>query len=251
MLKEAVDTYLAVRRATGFKLQDDAWYLSSFARFASAQGETHVVAQTAITWAGLARSESQRAARLKAVIRFARFSRAADDRHELPPQGVFRPQRHRPIPYLFSPEEIQALMAHAAQLGPAGSLRPQMYSTLIGLLAATGLRISEALGLCFQDMTPDGLVIRETKFRKSRLVPLHPTTRAALEAYLVKRTQLATEDEHVFVSLRRRPLSRTTVYPTFTRLLAAAGVPRTSGHSKPRLIDFRHNPAYRPMSCKA
>ena len=70
MLKEAVDTYLAVRRATGFKLQDDAWYLSSFARFASAQGETHVVAQTAITWAGLARSESQRAARLKAVIRF-------------------------------------------------------------------------------------------------------------------------------------------------------------------------------------
>jgi integrase/recombinase XerD len=143
--------------------------LSSFARFASAQGETHVVAQTAMTWAGLARSESQRATRLKAVIRFARFSRAADARHELPPQGVFRPQRHRPVPYLFRPEEIQALMAHAAQLGPAGSLRPQMYSTLIGLLAATGLRISEALGLCFRNITPDGLVMRETKFRKSRL----------------------------------------------------------------------------------
>jgi integrase/recombinase XerD len=123
MLKEAVDTYLAVRRATGFKLQDDAWYLASFARFASAQGETHVVAQTAMTWAGLARSESQRATRLKAVIRFARFSRAADARHELPPQGVFRPQRHRPVPYLFRPEEIQALMAHAAQLGPAGTSR--------------------------------------------------------------------------------------------------------------------------------
>jgi integrase/recombinase XerD len=123
MLKEAVDIYLAVRRATGFKLQDDAWYLSSFARFASAQGETHVVAQTAMTWAGLARSESQRATRLKAVIRFARFSRAADARHELPPQGVFRPQRHRPVPYLFRPEEIQALMAHAAQLGPAGTSR--------------------------------------------------------------------------------------------------------------------------------
>jgi integrase len=75
---------------------------------------------------------------------------------------------------------------------------------------------------------------------KIDLVPLHPTTRAALEAYLVKRTQLATADEHVFVSLRRRPLSRTTVYPTFTRLLAAAGVPCTSGRSKPRLIDLRH-----------
>jgi len=131
MLTQAVDTYLAVRRATGFKLQDDAWYLYSFARFASTQGDTHVVAPTAITWAGLARSESQRATRLKAVIRFARFSRAVDDRHELPPQGVFSSQRHRPVPYLFSHEEIQALMSHAAQLGPAGSLRPQMYSTLL------------------------------------------------------------------------------------------------------------------------
>jgi integrase/recombinase XerD len=240
MFTQAVDTYLAVRRATGFKLQDDAWYLYSFARFASTQGDTHVVAQTAITWAGLARSESQRATRLKAIIRFARFSRAADDRHELPPQGVFSPQRHRPVPYLFSHEEIQALMSHAAQLGPAGSLRPQMYSTLIGLLAATGLRISEALRLCFRDITPDGLVIRETKFHKSRLVPLHPTTREALEAYLIKRAQLVTEDEHVFVSLQRRPLSRMTVYPTFTRLLVAAGLPRTSGRSKPRLIDLRH-----------
>ncbi|MGE3537300.1 MAG: tyrosine-type recombinase/integrase [Candidatus Tectimicrobiota bacterium] len=240
MLKEAVETYLAIRRATGFKLQDDAWYLASFAQLASAQGETHIVAQTAITWAGLARSESQRAVRLQAVIRFARFSRATDTRHELPPQGVFSPRRQRSVPYLFSQEEIQALMSHAAQLGPPGSFRPQMYSTLIGLLAATGMRISEALGVCFRDITPDGLVIRETKFRKSRLVPLHSTTRAALEACVTQRTQLATDDEQVFVSLRRRPLSRTTVYPTFTRLLAATGVPRTSGHSKPRLIDLRH-----------
>lgn len=240
MLKEAVDTYLSIRRATGFKLQDDEWYLNSFAQFASAQDETHVIAQTAITWASLAKSEPQRAARLKAVIRFARFSRATDNRHELPPQGVFNSQRQRPVPYLFSHEEIQDLMVQAAQLGPAGSLRPHMYRTLIGLLAATGLRISEALGLCFQDITPDGLIIREAKFQKSRLVPLHPTTHVALETYLVKRKQIATESEHVFVSLRRRPLRRASVYPTFTRLLAAASVPRTPGRSKPRLVDFRH-----------
>jgi integrase/recombinase XerD len=240
MLKDAVDTYLAVRRAGGFKLQDDELYLNSFVRFATARGDTHVVTKTAIAWAGRSRSEPQRATRLKTIIRFARFSRATDRRHELPPHGVFNPQRQRPVPYLFSEQEIQTLMAHAAQLGPAGSLRPSVYSTLIGLLAATGLRISEALGLCFQDITPDGLVIRETKFRKSRLVALHPTTRVALEDYLVKRTQLATDDEHLFVSLRRRRLSRTVVYPTFRQLCTAAGLPRTPDRSQPRLIDFRH-----------
>jgi integrase len=240
MLKDDVDTYLAVRRAGGFKLQDDELYLHSFARFATARGDTHVVTQTAIAWARKSRSEAQRATRLKTVIRFARFSRATDSRHEIPPRGVFNPQRQRPIPYLFRDDEVQALMAHAARLGPTGSLRPHMYRTLIGLLAATGLRISEALGLCFQDVTPDGLVIRETKFRKSRLVPLHPTTRAALEDYLLKRTRLATDDDHLFVSLRRRRLSRTAVYPTFRRLFAAAGLPRTPARSQPRLIDFRH-----------
>ena len=101
------------------------------------------------------------------------------------------------------------------------------------------MRITEALGLWLQDLTPDGVVIRETKVRKSRVVPLPPPTRAALEAYVVQRTQRTTDDEHLFVSLRHRPLRRTTVYPTFRRLLAAAGVPWTPGRSRPRLIDFR------------
>jgi integrase/recombinase XerD len=240
MLKDAVETYLAIRRAAGFKLHDDALYLYDFARFATTRGGTHVVAQTAIAWAEQTRSEPQRATRLKAVIRFARFSRAADHHHELPPQGLFCAQRRRPTPYLFSDEEVQALMTHAMQLGPAGSLRPHTYSTLIGLLAATGLRISEALGLRFHDITPDGLVMRETKFRKSRLVPLHPTTRAALERYLGKRTQLAVVEDHLFVSLWGRPLKRTTVSTTFVHLLAAAGLPRKPGQARPRLIDLRH-----------
>jgi integrase/recombinase XerD len=115
-----------------------------------------------------------------------------------------------------------------------------MYSPLLGVLAATGLRIAEALGLCCQDVTPDGLVMRETTCRKSRFGPLHPTPRAALEESLVKHTHLTTDDAHRFVSLRHRPLRRTTVYPTFRRLLAAAGVPRTPGRAPPRLIDGRH-----------
>ena len=100
-----------------------------------------------------------------------------------------------------------------------GSLRPHTYRTLLALLAVTGVRISEALALRFKDVTPDGLVIRETKFRKSRLVPVHETTTSALQAYLAKRCELALDDDHLFVSQRRRPLSYYTVVDTFHALL--------------------------------
>jgi integrase/recombinase XerD len=251
MLKEAVDTYLAVRRAAGFALRDEALYLNGFVRFATAQGETRVVAHTAITWAGQTSSEFQRATRLKAVIRFARFSRVTDSRHEIPPHGVFSAHSRRPTPYLFSDEEVRALMTHAAQLGPVGSLRPHTYSTLLGLLAATGLRISEALGLCFADITPDGLVIRQTKFRKSRLVPIHATTRAALDQYLLQRRQLGVTEDHLFLSRRHHPLRRNTVSKTFVHLFAAAGLPHQKGRRRPRLIDFRHTFASRALSSSA
>lgn len=241
MLKNAVDTYLGVRRAAGFKLKDDAFYLHHFVRFATVCGDTHVTSQTAIAWAGQASSESQRATRLKVIIRFALFSRAADDKHEVPPAGVFCFQRQRPIPYLYTEAEIQALMAATARLGPAGSFRPLMYHTLIGLLAATGLRISEALGLRFKDIMADGLLIHQTKFYKSRIVPLHPTTRIALDEYLVERGKLAAVDDHLFISKWRRRMCRQAVYHTFKELLRAAGLPRQSEQPRPRLIDFRHS----------
>jgi len=197
-----------------------------------------VVTQTAIAWAAQAPSEPQRATRLHAVGRFAHFSHAADRRHELPPQGLFAARRQRPTPYLFRDEEIQALMRHALQLPPIDSLRPHTYCTLIGLLAATGLRISEALGLRFPDMTVDGLVIRETKFRKTRLVPLHPTTQAALDRYRVRRTQWMAADDHLFVSLRGRRLHRTAISHTFVALLAAAGLAHPLGRPRPRCSIF-------------
>ncbi len=240
MLNNAIDSYLAVRRAGGFKLKGDEHYLHSFARFALDQGDTHVVARTAIAWAEQARSEPQRANRLNVVIRFARFNRVIDNRHEIPPSNVFCAHRRRPTPYLYTEKEVQALMNHAAQLGPLGSLRPHTYSTLIGLLAATGLRISEALGLHLKDLTADGLVIRETKFRKNRLITLHETTRVALEQYQIKRAHVAAFDDHLFVTCRHRALDQDVVYKTFHQLLNAAGLPRQSGQPRPRLIDFRH-----------
>ena len=240
MLNDALDTYLAVRRAAGFDLVDDERNLRSFVRFASAQSDNYVVADTAIAWARQANAEPQRGNRLKKVIRFARFSHAADARHEVPPQGVFCAQRKRPTPYLYTEEEIERLMAQTASLGPPSSQRVETYRTLIGLLAATGMRIGEAIGLCFHDVTADGLLIRETKFHKSRMLPLHPSTQAALEQYIRRRRQFMATDDHVFVSSRHRPLTHDAIYPTFIKLLTAAGLPRLPGQPRPRLIDFRH-----------
>jgi integrase/recombinase XerD len=248
MLMQAVNTYLAIRRAADFKLDAVERYLRDFAQFATARGATHVVTHTAIAWAGQATSEPQRHNRLNVVVRFARFSHAEDPRHDIPPTRVFCGQRHRPTPYLFREQDIQALVTQATYLGPPGSLRPYTYSTLLALLAVTGLRLSEALALRFQDVTPDGLVIRATKFRKSRLVPLHQTTTAAVQRYLGKRCALALDDTHLFVSGQRRPLSYHTVRETFHQLVAAAGIPVAPGRRRPRLMDLRHTFASRALA---
>jgi integrase len=236
-----------MRRAAAFKLDAAERSLRSFAQCATAQGDTHVVTQTAITWAEQGASELQRHNRLSVVMRFARFSHADDPHHDIPPARVFCGRRQRPTPYLFSEEDIQAVLAQAARLGPPGSLRPHTYRTLLALMAVTGLRPSEALALRCKDLTPDGLVIRETKFRKNRLVPLRETTTAALQHYLARRSEYTLDDDHPFVSRRRRPLRYHTVVDTFHQLLAAAGLPAEPQRRRPRLMDFRHTFASRAL----
>jgi len=247
MLIQAVETYPANRPAAEFKLRGGGAHLAKFSEFATVQGDTHVVTHTAIAWAAQGASEPQRHNRLSVVVRFARFSHADDPRHEVPPARLFAGHRRRRTPYLFREEDLQALLAQAARLGPPDSLRPHTYRTLLGLLAVTGLRISEALALRFKDITPDGLVIRETKFRKSRLVPLHATTTAALQAYVTKRGALVLDDDHLFVSGRQRPLSYFTVVDTFHQLLAAVSIPTDPDRPRPRLMDLRHTFASRAL----
>jgi integrase/recombinase XerD len=138
-------------------------------------------------------------------------------------------------------------VAHAQRLGPAGSLRPHTYSTLFGLLAATGLRVAEARALLLSDIMPDGLRVRESKFKKSRLVPLHETTWAALERYLERRQRVAGNSPHLFGSRRGSKLSHTVVIQTFHKVLQAAGIPSEPGKSHPRLMDLRHTFATRAL----
>ena len=174
MLK-AIETYLALRRATGFAMLNAEYLLKSFAAFAIEHGQTHVHTQTAIDWAARGPSVAQRDARLKAVCRFVRHVRVEDPRHELPPVNHFGARKTRRSPHIYSAAEIDRLIEAALRLRPKGGLRSRTYATLIALLSVAGLRISEALKLTVADVTRDGLLIRETKFRKTRLVPLHTT----------------------------------------------------------------------------
>ena len=246
MLTQAVMTYLAVRRATGFALRCEGFQLKSFAAFAQAKKKRYVSSDTAIEWAGLARSVSQRARRLGTVIRFARYLRAEDERHEVPPAifGVEKPPR--PAPYILTPEQTQQLIDAASRL-VYRTLRRATYSTLFSLLACTGLRVSEAIRLRFEDVTPDVLVIRNTKFRKSRLVPLHDTARAGLERYLQQRRPFAPFDDHVFVSSRGKPLRLVDVDRAFRDAVKQIGLPHGLGRARPTPHSLRHAFAVRAL----
>lgn len=247
MLSRAIDSYLAVRRATGFELVVDAGLLRNFARFATDRAETHVRRQTVIDWAAQAPSPGQRERRLGMVRRFAAHSRAEDAAHELVPRHVFAHKRTRPLPYLFSAGELRQLLAATACLRPKGSLRPLTYYTFFGLLAATGLRVSEALHLALDDITPDGLVIRQTKFRKSRLVPVHETTAAVLDRYLTRRRNVARSETRVFLATTGRPLTYPMVNGTFHFLLRFVELRPPSGQRAPRIHGLRHLFAVRAL----
>jgi len=148
MLAQAVESYLAVRRACGFELKSQGNLLRSYAIYSDARGKHHVCSETAIEWAGLTRSVHQRAHRLGQVIRFARYVRAEDQSHELPPAVFGGENRQRPTPYIFSKDNILRLVQAASQ-SSYRSLRQKTYSTLFALLACTGLRYNGKIRLDF------------------------------------------------------------------------------------------------------
>jgi integrase len=175
---------------------------------------------------------------------------AEDHRHEVPPKGVFGYRKRRKPPFIYTRQHIEQLIGAASRLHPSGSLRPRTYATLIALLVVTGLRVSEALALRFDDVTPDGLTIRRTKFKKSRLVPLHESAIAGLGRYLALRRDAPAQTDHIFIGLYGRPLARSAVQWTFLNLLKEIGLCPSLGARRPRIHDLRHTMAVRALeSC--
>ncbi|MCP4605223.1 MAG: tyrosine-type recombinase/integrase [Proteobacteria bacterium] len=247
MLMEKVDDYLALRRAAGYALEVPEYHLRNFARFAAKRKETLICASMVIEWASQAPSLNQREHRLQVVLRFARHLQAEDPRHEVPPKGIFRRRRTRPTPYIWTPQEVTLLLQAAARLEPQDSLRPHMYSTLFALLHVTGLRISEALALEFDDFDSDTLLVRETKFKKSRRIPLHHTAVAGLQRYIEHRRRVTTEHKLLFISVRGRRLDRSSVGWVFRRLLKTVGIKPGQQGRRPRIHDLRHAFATRAL----
>jgi len=248
MLNEAVNRHIELYRSMGFKYKVQAYMLHSFADFAQGRSEEFIQTDSVLEWAASAPSVRQRHDRLHAVRRLAYALNAEDEHHQVPPGDVFgRAQRSRRTCHIFTQDEIDRLLRAASQLTPTGSIRPITYTAMLSLIVCTGLRISEALKLELPDITDDGLLIRATKFQKSRLVPLHESARRGLQQYVVARNQVATTTSTVFISRRGTGLPYPTVNATFLYLARSAGLRPGPGQGGCRIHDARHTFAVRSL----
>jgi integrase/recombinase XerD len=254
-LRENVTGYLATRRAMGFKVEGLSKLLLSFAAFCETRGATRVQNDLAVEWA-TARikvpvNDALLARRMDAVRIFARHQHALDPATQIPPEAICN-RRYRPRePNVFSEAEVLALLAAADTLSPR--FKAVTWRTLIGLLAATGMRPGEACRLIVSDIDLAGGVVQvlETKFGKSRLVFIHPTTATVLGRYLQVRQDwvgtTARACPAVFVNSRREAISPDNLGATFKQVVAAAGITTRPGHRPPRLHDLRHTFAVTTM----
>lgn len=247
-LTDVVEAYLAMRKIAGYALRREGEYLRDFARFMDARGHRHVVSELAVPWSAESRSKWIRVNRIHTICHFAEYARAEDPRHEVPPIGYFgKYPKHRPSPYILTRRQIQQLLAAAAHLGPSATSRPDMFQSLFGLIAATGMRISEALGLRFEDVTASGLVVRRSKSGKGRVLPVHATTTLALEQYIERRRRVPCETHHLFISMSGRPLVRQDAAKVFRRIVTDAGIPRQRHIRGPVIHSLRHTFAVRAL----
>lgn len=245
-IEQSIQDYLALRRNLGFKLRDAGLCLAKFAVFLEARSAVHITVALALEWAQQSPSMQPAtcAQRLGYVRGFARYHVASDPHTEIPPAGLlpFRPNRAQP--YLYSEEDIAGLLQCALDLPTAGGLRPWTYHCLLGLLSVTGLRIGEAIRLKAEDVNlQEGvLTVRGTKFGKSRLVTIHPSTgdvleqyRARRESFLAGRTALT-----FFITSRGNHLDIGDIHRTFYLLSRRLGLRGPTASHGPRLHDFRH-----------
>lgn len=241
---ERAEEYLAMRRALGHRLDGQGRLLLDFARQMDHAGLARVTTAAALDWAtsSAAAGPVTRRQRLSVIRCFARHLAVLDPSSEVPPPGLLKAPARRPVPYLYTPQEISALITAAGTLNPP--VRAATCQALISLLAATGLRISEALTMACDDVDLDVGVLRVTgKYGKVRLVPLHPTMTAMLTRYAAIRDQHCPSPKAstFFLASTGRALHPNIARATFWQLLDRAGIQAPPGRPRPRLHDLRHS----------
>jgi len=256
-LSRSLQEYLALRRALGTKLQGPELHLQRFVEFADRAGSEVITTDLALRWAtapGRA-SAATRAVRLGDVRRFAAWLSAIDPRTEIPPKDLMPHRYRRKSPYIYSDQEIECILGETARLASPSGIRALTYTTLFGLLAVTGLRVSEALGLDRDDVDFERgmLAVRHAKFGKSRFVPLHDSTSVALRHYMKRRNLLLPRPttSAFFLNERGTRLTISSADHTFAAVSQAVGLrPPTEAYRcgrRPRLHDMRHRLAVRTL----
>lgn len=249
-LGQSVVDYLHLRRSLGFKLKTDERLLLDFVAFMERRHAMHITVKLALEWALETPSTDQNyhAGRLRAVRSFARYHIIIDGCTEIPSADLLPRQRSSFRPHLFSEDEIKRLLAASLKRrrGAKPISRLGRY-TVFGLLSVTGMRVSEVLNLDLDDVDLDQgvLTIRNTKFGKSRLVPLHPTTTAALKDYLCRRNAFLAGQAVApfFISPPGTRMSHAVLGRSFLRLSRRLGLRGPPGSRGPRLHDLRHSMA--------
>lgn len=243
VLEAHVEDYLRLRRALGYKLERHGMLLPQLVAYLEAAGATTVTSELAIAWARLPERARPNhwAARLAVARGFARYLQTIDPATEVPPPGVFPARRHRPTPYLWSQKEICGLLEGARVL--ASPLRAATHEALFGLLATTGMRVGEAIGLERDDVDLGAgvITIREAKFDRSRLVPLHPSVTEALSRYAASRDRLCPRPASTafFLSGTGTRLQGSGVDKVLRKITTSMGI-RTAT-LRPRAHDLRHS----------
>ena len=241
-----VDAYLAARRQAGFALRIEGEQLKRFARFANQHAHCGpLTVKLAVEWASSSRTPLGPARRLEVMRGYAKYWRQFEPATEVPPRQLLGRAHRRLTPHIYTEAEVRALLSAATQLHPAGGLRGATCATIFGLIASTGLRISEAIGLSRSDVDLDQalLHIRLAKFGKSRWVPLHPTTVAALRRYCRRRDEdplTAGTDGFFAFDYGRAALDRSVRY-AFQLLRRRLQWRARGGHPAPRIHDLRHS----------
>ena len=254
-LEQALIDYLSIRRRLGFRLREPGTSLRNFVAFLQAEDASYITRELALRWATQPAKvqPSTWAWRLSMVRRFAIWHSAAEPRTEIPPAGLLPHRYRRKTPHIYSEEEIEKLLRRTQQLPSAKGLRARTYTTLFGLLVATGMRVNEALNLDRPDVDLDLgiLYIRRTKFGKSRHVPLHHSTISALQKYVEIRDRFfpAPLTPAFFISERGRRITEWMARYTFAKLSQQIGLRMPAkGHGRgPRLHDMRHRFAARTL----